>query len=93
MTGTELVEAWAGTTGVAFDGRVVEVFGFSDSHRYHLREVEVEVADPDRKGRRRVLIGRGGGGAGLRVEAADWPAMEGVLQRLSAAKSTLTAGS
>lgn len=89
--GTELFEAWAGTIGVAFDGRVVEVFGFSDSHRYHLREVEVEVADPDRKGRRGVLIGRGGGGAGFKVEDADWPAMEGVLQKLSAAKSTLTA--
>ena len=90
--GTELFEAWAGANGVAFDGRVVEVFGFSDSHRYHVREVEVDVADPDRKGRRGIRIGRGGGGAAFKVEAADWPAMEGVLQRLSAAKSTLTAG-
>ena len=93
MTDTELVEAWAGKTGVAFDGRVVEVFGFSDTERYHVREVEVKVADPDRKDRRDILIGRGGGGVGFKVEAADWPAMEGVLQRLSEAKTNLPAGS
>jgi hypothetical protein len=93
VTGTELVEAWAGTNGVAFDGRVVEVFGFSDAERYHLREVEVEVAEPDRKDRRAVKIGRGRGGAMFSVEATDWPAMEGVLQRLSEAKSNLAAGS
>ena len=90
--GTELFEAWAGTTGVAFDGRVVEVFGFSDAMRFHLREVEVDADEPDRKGRRTVKIGRGRGGAMFNVDASDWPAMEGVLQRLSEAKSNLTAG-
>ena len=93
MTGAELAEAWAGTNGVAFDGRVVEVFGFSDTERYHLREVEVEVAEPDRKDRRAVKIGRGRGGVMFNVDASDWPAMEAVLQRLSEAKSSLAAGS
>ena len=90
--GTKILEAWAGKIGVAFDGRVVEVFGFSDAERYHLREVEVEVAEPNRKGHRNVMIGRARGGSGFKVEAPDWPAMEGVLQRVSEAKSNLTAG-
>jgi hypothetical protein len=42
---------WIGGPLVAFDGRVVEVFGFSGSAslRFHVRNVEIEVQDPDRK--------------------------------------------
>jgi hypothetical protein len=83
----EVSEAWTGKYGAAFDGRVVEIFGYSDAHRYHLREVEVDVSDPDRKGQRRVRIGRSGGGPQFKVGADDWPAWANLLGRIAAMRS------
>src|ERR687896_1300239 len=61
-------EVWAGDVLLCFDGRVVEVFGFSGSEsiRFHVRNLELEVGEPDRKGRRSVRIkpaSRGSGGS------------------------------
>lgn len=83
-------EVWAGDSLLAFDGRVLEVFGFmgSESTRFHVRNVEIEIADPDRKGRRSVRVkpaSRGSGGLQLEVDEADWPAVGPFLDRVLAA--------
>jgi len=37
MSTAEHRDVWASdTTLLSFDGRILEVFGFSDTHRYHL---------------------------------------------------------
>ncbi len=82
-------EVWAGDGLLAFDGRVLEVFGFSGSAstRFHVRNVDVEIADPDRKGRRSVRIkpASRGGGLQLEVDEGDWPSVGPFLDRVLAA--------
>jgi hypothetical protein len=83
-------EVWAGDSLLAFDGRVVEVFGFSGSEsiRFHVRNVELEVGEPDRKGRRSVRIkpaSRGSGGCMFEVSEEDWPSVGPFLDRVLAA--------
>jgi hypothetical protein len=83
-------EAWCGDSLLVFDGRVLEVFGFSGSEsiRFHVRNMDLVIADADRKGRRSVRVkpaSRGSGGVGLEVEEADWPAVGPFLDRVLAA--------
>jgi hypothetical protein len=83
-------EVWAGDSLLAFDGRVVEVFGFagSESLRFHVRNVEIELGDPDRKGRRSLRIkpgSRGSGGCMLDIEPGDLPQVEPFVDRVLAA--------
>ena len=83
-------EVWCGDSLLAFDGRVLEVFGFgsSESVRFHVRNMDLEVGDPGRKGRRSVLVkpaSRRSGGLGLEVEEADWPTVGPFLDRVLAA--------
>lgn len=80
-------EAWSGDSLLVFDGRVLEVFGFmgSESLRFHVRNMELSVNEPDRKGRRAVTIkpaSRGSGGCRLEVEEGDWPAVGPILDRV-----------
>jgi hypothetical protein len=83
---SDLSEARSGKMMIAFDGRVFEAFGFSGPVRYHVEELELEVKDPDKKGRRDVIIGsRWRGMAQFTVEEADWPSVEPVLQRVQEA--------
>lgn len=90
-------EAWAGEHCISFDGRVVELFGFSAPERTHVREVACEVDGPDRKGRYVLRIGRLSkgklkGGVMLGVNGEDWPAVEAVLRRIDAAQAELGVG-
>jgi len=87
----ELVEARTGDTLVAFDGRVMELFGFSDPHRYHVSDLKIKVDGPDRKGRVAITIGRASarGGAGFGAAPEDWPALKSVLDRAAEAGGVL----
>ena len=80
-------EVWAGDSLLAFDGRVLEVFGFmgSESLRFHVRNVDIAVGDPDRKGRRGLTIkpaSRGSGGCRFEIEEQDWPAVGPFIERV-----------
>ena len=71
---------------VSFDGRVLELFGFSNPVRYHVNELDARVKGPDKKGRYEVTVGsRWRGMAQFTVEGADWPAIEPVIKAALAA--------
>ena len=83
-------EAWAGDSLLAFDGRVLEVFGFpgENSMRFHVRNMELEIGDPDRRNRRGVRIkpaSRGSGGCMFDVDEEDWAGVGPLLDRVLAA--------
>ncbi|HKJ37037.1 MAG TPA: hypothetical protein VKA36_10755 [Solirubrobacterales bacterium] len=85
----EVHEAWFDDNCLAFDGRVVEMFGFPEVKRWHVRAFGHELNGPDRKGNYMLRVGRmrkgkikGGGLAGVKAEA--WPAVEDVLRRIEA---------
>lgn len=52
---TDETTARAGREFYTFDGRILEVFG-SSPKRFHIRNTNLRVAGPDRKGRRTVEI-------------------------------------
>ena len=83
-------EAWVGDSLLAFDGRVLEVFGFpgSQSVRFHVRNMELDIGEPNRNGARLVTLKaavRGAGGVAVSVEDADWPHVGPLLDRVLAA--------
>jgi hypothetical protein len=83
-------EIWAGDTLLAFDGRVLEIFGFPghESLRFHVRNIEVEFQEPDRKGRRWLRIkpaSSGSGGCMFEVKPEDLPQIEPFIDRVLAA--------
>ena len=82
-------EVWSGDSLLAFDGRVLEVFGFpgSLSMRFHVRNMELSVDPPDKKGRLWVGIRatRGSGGCNFHVEPGDVPVVGPFLDRVLAA--------
>jgi hypothetical protein len=79
-------EAWAGDVLLTFDGRVLELFGFpgATSMRFHVRNIELAIDEPDRKGRRSVRVkpATRGGGCALEVPASDWPQVGALLDRV-----------
>ncbi|MFE7517484.1 hypothetical protein ACFU8I_40595 [Streptomyces sp. NPDC057540] len=52
---TDEITARLGREFYTFDGRVLEVFG-SHPRRFHVRNTDLRVTGPDRKGRRTVVI-------------------------------------
>ncbi|WP_331772627.1 hypothetical protein OG948_55010 (plasmid) [Embleya sp. NBC_00888] len=52
---TDEITARAGREFYTFDGRILEVFG-SHPKRFHIRNMDLRVTGPDRKGRRTVEI-------------------------------------
>ncbi|MFF7776480.1 hypothetical protein ACFZCG_18885 [Streptomyces tanashiensis] len=52
---TDEITARAGREFYTYDGRVLEVFG-SHPKRFHIRNMDLRVTGPDRKGRRTVEI-------------------------------------
>ncbi|WP_406458586.1 hypothetical protein OG782_36595 [Streptomyces sp. NBC_00876] len=52
---TDETTARAGREFYTFDGRILEVFG-SYPKRFHIRNMDLRVTGPDRKGRRTVEI-------------------------------------
>jgi hypothetical protein len=53
------ITASAGRQFYSFDGRVLEIFGGSAAHRFHVRHMHFRVTGPDRKGRRSIEIWHG----------------------------------
>ena len=84
-----MLEAWSDDLLLSFDGRVVEVFGFpgSESIRFHVRNLEVTVDEPDRKQRRGVFLkpASGSGGCRFDVTPEDWAHVEPLLDAVYAA--------
>jgi len=82
-------EVWADDVLLAFDGRVVEVFGFpgSESIRFHVRNLDLSVDGPDRKGRYALQLAPAtrGGGCHVIVPEGDWPDVGGFVERVLAA--------
>ena len=83
-------EVSVGGTLVVFDGRVVELFGFPSSHgdkRFHVRNMELEIGEANRKGRRRVTIKSQSysGGCTLEVDETDWSQLGPLLDQVRAA--------
>ncbi|MFF2546051.1 hypothetical protein ACFVUY_26240 [Kitasatospora sp. NPDC058063] len=52
---TDEITARAGREFYTFDGRILEVFG-SYPKRFHIRNTDLRVTGPDRKGRRTVEV-------------------------------------
>lgn len=52
---TDEITARAGREFYTFDGRVLEIFG-SHPKRFHVRNMDLRVTGPDRKGRRTIEI-------------------------------------
>ncbi|HEX8085257.1 MAG TPA: hypothetical protein VF529_13275 [Solirubrobacteraceae bacterium] len=82
-------EVWADDILLAFDGRVVEVFGFpgAESIRFHVLNLDMEVDGPDRKGRYTLKLAPAsrGGGCHVEVPEPDWPEVSGFVDRVLAA--------
>ena len=82
-------EVWADDLLLAFDGRVIEVFGFpgSESIRFHVRNLDLEVDGPDRKGRHTVKLATAtrGGGCHIPVPEEDWPEVSVFVDNVLAA--------
>ena len=89
-------EVWADDVLLTFDGRVVEVFGFSGSEsiRFHVLNLELAVEGPDRKGRHTLRIepAMRGGGCHVPVPEADWPAVAPFVDRVLAAMPVVEEG-
>jgi hypothetical protein len=86
-----LFEARAGDNIFVFDGRVAEVFGMGDARRYHVAQVEIDVSGPDRKDRRSVMVKGRGQAVAVRVDAADWPAVEQLIAEVQKAAASARA--
>lgn len=78
--GEDLILAW--------DGRVLELFGGSGSGatRWHARRVTVGLDGPDRKGRYSLLLrGPNDGGSLITVQPQDVPAVQELVAAVLAA--------
>jgi hypothetical protein len=83
-------ETWIDGTLFAFDGRVVEAFGFPGEGdlRYHIRNLKLTVDAPDAKGRRCIHLRPWSTAAGsmlLHVSPESWPSAEPFLEHVAAA--------
>ena len=92
-----LEEAWADDCLLCFDGRVLEVFGFpgSESIRFHVANLDLDVSGPDRNGRYDLMLKpvRGGGGCMLQVGTGSWPAVAPLVAGVAAAAEAARGGS
>lgn len=86
-------ETWVDDSLLVFDGRVLEVFGFSGSEsiRFHVDNVTIDSGEPGRKGRKRqiriAVRTRGGGGVALEVTDEAWVGLGPMLEAVRAAGS------
>lgn len=83
-------EIWVKDILLAFDGRVVEVFGFpgSESLRFHIANLRLDIDGPSRKGRYMIQLkpqSRGSGGCAFEVESHEWPEVGPFLDRITEA--------
>jgi hypothetical protein len=76
---------------VAWDGRVVELFrrDVAETTRVHVRQLELELHAPDRRGRHTVDFAtttRGRGGFKLTVPPEAWDEAKSLLDEINAAR-------
>lgn len=78
----DLLEVAAGPNRmVAFDGRVLEVFGGS-VRRFHVRLLSVTVSGPDKHGNRNVVLRQAGIENSLPVDEAAYEQLQPLLAAL-----------
>lgn len=59
-------EYWIGGTVIGFDGTVLEVFGITDVHRYHIYHIDSIRLSVSRRGTRTcTVLARGGRGTAM----------------------------
>jgi hypothetical protein len=82
-------EVWVGECLLSFDGRVLEVFGYpgQDSYRYHAGNLEIDVGEADKKGKRTVQLKprTKGVGCAFGISIEDWADAAPLLERIQAA--------
>lgn len=83
--------ARAGSEFYTFDGRILEVFG-GYPKRFHIRNMDLQVTGPDRKGRRTVVIVAGSpeAPAGQHTwhhSAEEWQRAQGLEALLEAVRA------
>jgi hypothetical protein len=81
----DLLEVAAGPNRVvAFDGRVLEIFGGS-VRRFHAKLLSVTVSGPDKHGNRNVVLRQAGIDNSLPVDEQAYEELQPLLQALKSA--------
>lgn len=75
---------------VAFDGRVLKVFGGS-VRRFHVKLLAATVSAPDKKGNRNVTLEQAGIDTALPLDEAEFGRFQPVLDTLKGAGVNVTA--
>ncbi|WP_426361958.1 hypothetical protein [Streptomyces sp. E-08] len=88
---TDEITARLGRDFYVFDGRILEVFS-SHPHRFHIRNMDLRVTGPDRKGRWTVVIVAGPPEAPATQHtwhhsAEDWQRAQGLEALLEAVRA------
>ena len=74
---------------VAFDGRVLEIFGVSE-YRFHARLLSVAVFRPDKRGNRRIVLEHPRLSHALTVDEPTWECLQPLLEALKSAGVPVT---
>ncbi|MFE2267764.1 hypothetical protein ACFXB4_00835 [Streptomyces lavendulae] len=91
---TDEITARAGREFYTFDGRILEVFG-SHPRRFHVRNMDLRVTGPDRKGKRTVEVVSGPPGAPAsqhtwHLSAEEWQQSQGLEALLEAVRAGIS---
>lgn len=87
------ITARVGFRFYSFDGRILEIFG-GHPNRFHIRNLQVSITDPDRKGRRTVTIvhappGASGDSLSWQATAAEWEQSPDLVALLEAVQASV----
>lgn len=90
MTMAELQEIQIEDLILAFDGRVLEVFGarHDAGSRFHVRQTKLEVGGPDKHGTYELNITGPSGALFLELDQAQLAAATPIVEAMSAAGAT-----
>ena len=92
-------ELWLNDLFVTFDGTVLEIFGFimtaktETGARYHVRNLQIDVEGPDRKGRHTLrfnLARNANFGSVTEISEDDWATVGPFIDRVNAAIAAQT---
>ncbi|GAA2771483.1 hypothetical protein [Streptomyces showdoensis] len=92
---TDEITARAGREFYTFDGRILEIFS-SHPKRFHIRNTDLRVTGPDRKGRRTVEVFTGPPEARAtqhtwQLSAEEWERAEGLEALFEAVRAAVAA--
>ncbi|MGW3285285.1 hypothetical protein ACWDR3_11655 [Streptomyces sp. NPDC001002] len=76
----------------SFDGRILEIFG-NYPKRFHIRHMGIRVSDPDRKGKRTVVISGPGAHTTWHYTAVEWEQVPGLAALLEVVQAAIDAAS